>query len=240
MLQSLKRHPLRVRICVFGVVLFAVAGYLILRTPVRMQAPSVIEYPLRGADLSAHNSVTDWNTLAAAVDFVLLKATEGGNWNDRKFRTNYENARAAGLKVGAYHFFRFDRESLPQAINFFNAIWGKRLDFPAVIDVEEDGNPEGVDRDKVVERIGQMVEFLESHGVRVMFYANKKSYSKYLEHRFSEYPVWICSLSSEPDDNMNWIIWQFSHTGNLPGIKGEVDLNVFRNKKFDDEQIFVK
>lgn len=234
MLQVMKRHPFRFRICLFGIALSLTAFYLLFREPVSKVSPDFSEYPVRGIDISAHNRVTDWNLVADSVDFVIIKATEGGNWNDREFQNNYRQARNAGLKVGAYHFFRFDREALPQSINFYNALWNKHLDFPAVIDVEEDGNPDGIDYRTIVARLSSMVSFLESRGVEVMFYANKKSYAKYVRPNFPEHPVWLCSLSAEPEEGLGWTIWQFSHSGEIPGIEGKVDLNVLRNG-FDKE-----
>jgi len=198
--------------------------------PARSITPSPVEYPLLGVDISAHNEITDWEALADTIDFVIIKATEGGNWKDRNFESNYIAAKNAGLKVGAYHFFRYDRDAVPQAINFYDALWKKELDFPAVIDVEDHGNPRGVGYDRLVSRLREMVDFLEERNIRVMFYTNKSGYPKYIEPYFPNHRLWICSLSDKPSDRLPWTIWQFSHSGKLPGVVGDVDLNVINPK----------
>ena len=232
MLQSLRRHPLRLKIILFGVIVCSVAGYLMFRSPMKEVTPDANLFPIRGVDISAHNDVQNWKMLADSIDFILIKATEGGNWNDRNFNRNYKEASDAGLKVGAYHFFRFDRDGVVQGINFYNSLWNKDFYFPAIIDVEETGNPGGISKNDITKRLKDMVAYLEKNNVKVMFYSNKKGYDEYIKPYFPNYPLWICSLSSVPDMNLPWIIWQFSHSGNVPGINREVDLNVLRIKEF--------
>lgn len=229
-MQALRKHPLRIATVIFAIVVCAVAAYLLLREPVREMTPDRLRYPLVGVDLSAHNNVENWQLLSRNVDFVILKATEGGNWNDRKFENSYRMARKYGLKTGAYHFFRFDRDGIPQAINLYNAIYGKKLDFPVIIDVEQDGNPEGIPDNIVRKRLATMVDFLRQHGVEVMFYTNKNGYQDYVRPLYPEHPLWLCSLSSEPDSSLPWLIWQYSHSGNIPGIQGKVDLNTVKSR----------
>ena len=67
-------------------------------------------YPLRGIDVSNHQGQIDWPRVAKDdVAFAIIKATEGGDFVDKSFARNIEAARAAGLTVGAYHFFTFCR-----------------------------------------------------------------------------------------------------------------------------------
>ena len=223
---------MRISAAVFGALLVAVTVYLLVRPPMRSIVPDQKVYPVHGVDISSHNHVENWDSVAAAVDFVMIKATEGGNWNDRHFEEHYSNARSRGVKVGAYHFFRFDREGLPQGINFYNSIWNKTFDFPVVIDVEDHGNPSGIPEELIIDRLAGMVTFLEARDKKVMFYTNKQGYQKYIARRFPAYPVWICSLSSCPDPSVNWLFWQYSHDGEVSGVSGEVDLNVYRYPEF--------
>lgn len=71
-------------------------------------------YPTRGIDISAHNGTIDFGKVKkAGYDFVIIKATEGTDFKDSMFSDNLRRAREAGLKVGAYHFFRFDTDGEP-------------------------------------------------------------------------------------------------------------------------------
>lgn len=230
MVETLRRHPLRIVIIIFAVAVCSVVSFLILRPSVTEATPCLDDYPVRGIDLSAHNGEVDFDSVAAHYDFVILKATEGGNWTDRAFEANYAKAREAGLKVGAYHYFRFDRPGLPQAINIYNTLYNKHLDLPLALDVEDHGNARGVERDIVIERLRETVNFLLNHGVSLMFYTNKLGYSRYIETDFASYPLWICSFT-DPPVHAPWAFWQYTHSGSVAGVPGQTDINLFNGSK---------
>lgn len=194
---------------------------------------SVNAYPDRerfeviGIDVSAHNGEIDFRKVAAdGVSFVIIKATEGGTFKDRRFVDNLRKAREAGLKVGAYHFFRFDTPGYMQGLNFLNSIRGRKLDLPTVIDVEEWANPVSQPTPIVLNRLSEMIDYLEERGCRVMLYTNKNGYERFVRGRFESYPIWICSLVDEPD-GIDWTLWQGTHNGRIDGVGHPVDINAF-------------
>ena len=195
-----------------------------------MSTPPYVDperYPVRGIDLSAHNGYANLDAVAAAgYKFVWLKASEGKDFRDENFVLNYQKAKHAGLKVGAYHFFRFDRDGIDQAKNLLRSIGARHLDLGIAIDVEESGNAKGVPLDSIRNRLEVMVEYLNMNGHRVTFYSNRQGWEKYLLDDYKGYPLWICSFN----DNSNrddWTFWQYDHHGEVPGVRGDVDLNVF-------------
>lgn len=230
MVEALRRHPIRIVIIFFAVAVCSVVSFLIVRPSVSEATPCLDDYPVKGIDLSAHNGEVDFDSVAAHYDFVILKATEGGNWTDRSFESNFMKAREAGLKVGAYHYFRFDRPGLPQAINIYNTLYNKRLDLPLALDVEDHGNAKGVDRNLVIERLRELVDFLVGHGVSLMFYTNKLGYNRYVEPEFADFPLWICSFT-DPPVHGHWDFWQYTHSGHVPGVAGDTDINLFNGSK---------
>lgn len=230
MVETLRRHPLRIVIIVFAVAVCSVVSFLIFRPSVTEATPCLENYPVRGLDLSAHNGEVNFDSVAANFDFVILKATEGGNWTDRAFEANYVKARKAGLKVGAYHYFRFDRPGLPQAINIYNTLYNKHLDLPLALDVEDHGNARGVEREVIIDRLRETVNFLLGHNVSLMFYTNKLGYSRYVETDFASFPLWICSFT-DPPIHSRWTFWQYTHSGRVPGVSGETDINLFNGSK---------
>lgn len=238
MLESLNRHPVRIVTCVFSVVVLATVFFLILRPSITNANPSPVEYPVRGVDISAHNGEINFTELAESTDFIMMKVTEGATWTDRNFNKNYDSARKAGLKVGAYHYFRFDRPGISQAINVYNALWNRPIDLPLAIDVEDSGNPSDIPSETVVARIREMVDFLEARGMNIMFYTNKKGYKRYVQHEFSIYPLWICSFTTPPV-SAKWMFWQFTHSDEIKGISGKVDMNVFNGSKKDFDRIIM-
>lgn len=190
-------------------------------------------YPIRGIDVSRHNGMMNLDAAAADdIKFIFIKASEGEKLRDENFRINYEKAGHAGLKRGAYHFFRFDKDGITQAQNFMNAIEGTSLELGIAIDVEKSGNPADVPRDSVIIRLNDMVEYINLRGYRVMFYTNREGYEEYLMNDFAGMPLWICSFSSTPFD-ADWTFWQFDHHAKVKGISTDVDMNVFVGSRKD-------
>jgi len=195
-----------------------------------MSSPPYVDperYPVRGIDISAHNGNVDMERVAAdGYEFVFIKATEGVDFKDRNFRVNYDKAEKAGLKTGIYHFFRFDRDGVEQALNLLKAVGKRRPDLGIVIDVEKAGNPDSIPKEKIQSRLTHMVEYLNLLVHRVMFYSNRDGYYEYLADAFPGAPLWICGFSENPI-HAEWSFWQFNHRGEVDGIEGDVDLNAF-------------
>jgi lysozyme len=191
-------------------------------------------YPIAGIDVSKHNGEIDFDQVSDDnYQFVFIKASEGKTYQDDAFERNYAGARNAGLKVGAYHFFRKNRSGKEQADNFLNVIKGKPMDLPLVIDLEDDwGNGVNIDRKLALERVLDMINILNDKGYPVMIYTNLDGYGKYYKDMLGDHDLWLCSFTS-PDllPEMPHCIQQFSHEGNVAGVKGDVDLNVFRGTK---------
>lgn len=184
-------------------------------------------YPVMGIDISSHNGLPDLHKAAKdGVEFAWIKATEGVTFRDKDFSANHRAAGKAGLKRGAYHFFRFDRDGVEQAINFMEAIGNRPLEMGVAIDVESSGNPEGIAEDIVKDRLAELVEYLNLRGLAPTLYCNKKDYYTYLADSFPGNSLWICSFSNDPIST-DWTFWQFNHKGSVKGISGNVDLNVF-------------
>lgn len=185
------------------------------------------KYPIRGIDVSAHNGEIDFHKVAASgINFVFIKASEGTDFNDRYFHKNFLKAREAGLKIGVYHFFRFDKEGVDQGVNFIRTIGALKPDIGYVIDVEKSGNPDSIPDETVKRRLFSMVDYMNLLGIRVTFYSNIDGYYDYIAESFPGSPLWICSFRNHPI-NAEWSFWQFNHHGKIDGIEGDVDLNAF-------------
>ena len=186
-------------------------------------------YTTQGVDISAHNGVVDFDSVAqSGIRFVYMKATEGATWRDSRFASNYAEAAAAGLNVGVYHFFRFDIEGWRQSVNLLRTIGSRRLDLPIAIDVEEWGNPSGYSTEQVVDNLRSMIELVRRVGREVIIYTNKDGYHRYVRGRFDDVDLWICSFTNPPlHEHERWTLWQYSHIGHVDGIKGAADLCTF-------------
>lgn len=192
--------------------------------------PDTALYPVRGIDISSHNGDIDFGAVKKdGYRFAIIKATEGTNFKDKKFIDNIRHAKEAGLEVGAYHFFRFDTDGRMQAINLMHSIRNRQLDMPVAIDIEEWGNPDGNETSRIIANLREMIDFLEYSGQKIMLYTNKDGYNRFIKGNFDNYPLWICSLSG-PEPEMEWKIWQYSHSGRVNGIDGKVDTNTISGR----------
>src|SRR6476620_6575337 len=80
-------------------------------------------YGVIGIDVSNHQGDIDWSALAGSnVAFAYIKATEGGDFRDKRFQLNWEGAKKAGITRGAYHFFTQCRPGAEQAKNFIATV----------------------------------------------------------------------------------------------------------------------
>ena len=113
------------------------------------------------------------------------------------------------------------------------AINGKKFDLPLVIDLEDDwGNGATTSRDTALDRVMTMITILKKKGYDVIIYTNKNGYDKYYEGMLGDCDLWLCSFTS-PDllYDLPHCFQQFSHEGEVMGIDGDVDLNVFRGSR---------
>ena len=187
-----------------------------------------------GVDVSSYQGEVDWSTLAEqGVVFAFCKATEGSGHVDPTFQQNWVNAQAAGVLVGAYHFFSYDSPGETQAENFIAQVPVTPGTLPPVVDVEfygdKDKNPPA--REDAWAILRPLLDRLEAHyGVKPILYATYRSYKLYLEGEFEDYPLWITRPILGPVDKP-WTFWQYSHSARLEGYAGKeerIDLNVFR------------
>jgi len=190
-------------------------------------------FPIAGIDVSNHNGVIDFDQVRDDdYQFVYIKASEGATYRDNAFERNYRDARAAGLAVGAYHYFRKNRDGELQARNLLAAVAGKTLDLPLVLDIEDDGKDTHVEHGTAVKRAIDMANHLKRHGYRVMIYTNGNGYRQYYKDNFAGEDLWLCSFRSPGSVlDANHTMQQYTHIGRVQGVRGAVDLNVFMGNK---------
>ncbi len=206
--------------------------------------PSKTDYPVRGVDVSSYQGKIDWQVLKKeGISFAFLKATEGSQHIDSYFADNLEGASAAGLAVGAYHFFSFESSGKAQAEHFIRTVPKDALALPPVIDFEYYGDFEKNPPDKaaVLAELDCMIELLSAHyGRAPILYATAPSYERYLAGNYPENDIWIRAVYSKPNlsDGRAWTFWQYTNRARLAGYEGPerfIDLNVFCGTKAEFE-----
>lgn len=200
-----------------------VGGYLYYAN----YSPDRAAFPVRGVDVSHHQGTIDWPVVARSdVSFAFIKATEGGDYLDDTFARNFAEARAAGLAVGAYHFFTLCRPGAEQATNFLKAVPRGQPMLPPVIDLEFTGScPARPSIEQVRVELDTFFSAVEKAlGRPMMIYAGsdfEQMYGLALPKR----ERWVRSIAW-PIATEPWLIWQYHNAGRVDGIDTEVDLNV--------------
>ena len=199
---------------------------------------SAQEYPIKGFDVSHHQGEIEWRKISPKTfQFIYLKATEGGDFKDRKFQDNWIQAREQGFLVGAYHFYRLCRDGRIQAQNFIETVPNKADALPPVIDLEYDSNCINTyTKEQLLKEIQVMHDQLYQHyGKQPIFYISKSFYNIILAGHFTKTPLWVREYQSKPDlkNNPAWLFWQHTNQGKIKGISKEVDLNVFYGSQYE-------
>ena len=189
-------------------------------------------YPIKGFDVSHHQGVIDWKKISPQqYQFVYLKATEGGDYQDDQFQNYWMEARERGMHVGAYHFYRLCRDGKIQAQNFIETVPNKSNALPPVIDLEYDSNCINTfTKEQLLKQIKIMHDELHHHYAKQpIFYTSKNFYNIILVGEFKNTPIWIREYKEQPDlkDGRAWTFWQQTNQGSIQGIRKSVDLNVF-------------
>jgi lysozyme len=194
--------------------------------------PSPERFPVRGIDVSHHQGEIDWTAVAGAeVSFSFIKATEGADHHDPRFDENWRGAGAARLGRGAYHYFTFCTAGTAQAEHFLQVLPSDAPALPATVDVEFSGNCSNAPADGQVR--AELADFLErveaATGRKAILYVTRKAYRRIVSGRFNDNPIWLRNTFWEPSlgNRTAWMFWQYTDRGQVPGIKGTVDLNVF-------------
>lgn len=196
-----------------------------------LNRPSLSRYPVRGIDVSWHRGKIDWALAATqpGLAFAYIKATEGGDWTDARFADNWRKARLAGLRVGAYHYFTFCRPPLEQAYHFLSVLPREPDTLPPAADLEFGGNCRAMPAAEIVRRdLRIFLDTVEAEvGRKPIIYTTPEAHETFIERAGFEHPLWIRGLYFEPSEE-GWVFWQYDARGEVPGIEGPVDLNVFR------------
>lgn len=210
---------------------FVLIIFLVISIPVYALSPSSnIIY--NGIDVSEWQGDIDFKKVKeAGIEIVYIRAGQGFSYKDAKFERNYEEAKRNGLKVGVYHYMtaRSVEDAKLQAKFFVSLISGKQIDCRLAMDFESFGN---LNRNQINEiAVAYMEEVKRLSGKEVVVYSNTYDAKYVFNNKVAEEPLWVAQYGvNEPQDNGNWRNWigyQYSSSGRISGISGNVDLDKF-------------
>lgn len=195
--------------------------------------------PYRFVDVSRYQGLIDWAQVAAAgYKGAMLKTVStnhklskraDGLYIDPTFETNYRNARAAGLDVGVYYYTYATSEAMADAelALLRQAVYGKELTLPVAVDVEENKLKQLSTLD-----LSNLTAYALEQVERMGFYAQLYTYTGYkyeldMARLSSRWDVWLADYTGKaPKVDFAYNAHQHTSKGAVPGISGDVDLNV--------------
>ena len=203
-----------------------------------------VGYSMHGIDVSHYQGDINWKMLKQTrqgkfpVEFIFMKATEGGDFSDDRFVANFDSAKVHGFIRGAYHFYNPKTDADKQADFFIRSVKLEPGDLPPVLDIEMKSK----DMKKLQEDLKIWLRKVENHyGVKPIIYASYKFKTKYLNDSiFNTYPYWIAHYYVDSVRYQGeWKFWQHTDVGTLPGIDEKVDLNVFNGSFSELKNILI-
>jgi lysozyme len=190
--------------------------------------PDHRHYPHRGIDVSHYQGTINWRAVAGdGVSFAYVKATEGVGGRDAYFARNWQGARRAGIRVGAYHYFIFCRSGRAQALNFLAVAPRSQGALAPAVDLEMGtschGRLTGAEVRRELDAYLAVVE--RRQGSRAVLYVTPNFYAAYHAYLPSR-RMWRRSVRGRPASDASWAFWQYGSQGRVAGIQTFVDLNV--------------
>lgn len=183
----------------------------------------------KGIDISHHQGDINFDKLRGNIDFAMVRTSYGSFYEDIKYKENIKELQRVGIPYGLYHFSYATsvNDAKKEANGFINLIKNYNPTYPVVIDIESSDRTSGVSKDTLVDITRTICSMIEDAGYYVMIYANLDYLNNKLNaSSLDKYDKWLAQWSSKPTYSKSFGMWQYSSKGSVPGISGNVDLNI--------------
>ena len=184
---------------------------------------------MKGIDISSYQQNVDFVKVKnSGVEVVYIKATEGVTYINPLLKSQYDGVKAAGLKVGFYHYLR-DNDPILEAKHFLSVINGLSVNCKYAIDVEV---ALGQAVTKLSSNVRMFANYLISNKKEVCIYTGDYFYANDLNSSVKDIPLWVAHYGVSKPDVTKYIGFQYSGSGSLNGVNGLVDLDEFSSDIF--------
>ena len=196
-----------------------------------------------GIDVSQFQGDIDWQQVADfGVEFAMIRiggrgtAQEGSLYFDDNFEKNYQGATEAGIQVGGYFFSQATtpEEAQEEAEYALERMAGRDFQMPIVFDWEymDDARTSGVSAQEIMAFAKTFNDRMAAAGYTPMVYFNRRMIANGFDlEQMADYHFWLAMYDTEMDFPYRVDMWQYTATGRVPGISGNVDLNLYFPRK---------
>ncbi len=199
-----------------------------------LSTPSVL-----GIDVSVWQGEIDWQQVkAAGVEFAMIRAGWRGSElgvlaADENAQANYAGAAAAGVKVGAYFFSQAIsvEEAVEEAEYLLDIIGDWTVEMPIVYDweyISAESRTGSVDARTLTDCAKAFCDAVKAAGYAPMIYFNTdQSFNRLHLRELTDYGFWLAQYDTVLNYPYKIDMWQYTETGSVPGISGNVDVNLY-------------
>ena len=186
----------------------------------------------KGIDVSSWQGNIDWDKVKAdGIQFAILRCGYGSDMtsqDDKYFARNVKECERVGMPFGLYIYSYADslEKAKSEAAHTLRLLKGLKPQYPIYYDLEDAKTTGQCSKDLILEMAKIFVETLEKEGYWVGIYANKYWNTSYLTDKWYDSKArWIAQYHTECTYKGDYGIWQYSSSGKVNGIKGNVDMN---------------
>lgn len=189
---------------------------------------------IQGIDVSKYQGDIDWQKVKnAGIKFAMLRLCSSNNsglYIDPTFEQNYNNAKSVGIYVGAYIYtYATTEEEQNKELEFaLNGLNGKTLDYPLALDVE-DNSLTSIGKSELTNLVKRGLDIIDQKGYIPMLYTYTNYSNNLNMDKLRDYDLWIADYRGY-NGYGECDMWQYSSSGKVDGISGNVDMNIcFKN-----------
>ena len=192
-----------------------------------------------GIDVSSWQKDVDYEKVKeAGATFVMIRLGYQGSVTknlaiDSYYEDNIRKAKEAGLKVGVYLYTDASsvKEAKEHALWVIDVLGNKKLDLPVVFDWEDfpKFRKHRISLYELNEIANTFIETINNSNYEGMLYSSKTYLENFWDNR-NNYSVWLAHYTNKTDYDGDYVMWQMTSSGRIPGVSGPVDINILYNK----------
>ncbi len=190
---------------------------------------TVINAQIKGIDVSKWQQTIKWDLVKNdGIEFAMIRSSYGSSSVDPMFETNYKSARDNGVAVGAYHYsYATTVKKAAAELEFLiSNLEGKQFEYPICVDIE-DSSMSTLDKATLTDIALVYLKGLKDAGYYPIIYSNRTWFTLKLDDtRLVDYDHWLAQWGTSITYTGKVGIWQYSSTGSVKGISGNVDLDI--------------
>lgn len=199
---------------------------------------------LKGIDVSSWQGKPDWPKVSnSGVKFAILRIHQKSG-TDASFEHNYKGCKSNGILIGGYKYSYAltPAQAIDEAENLISVLGGRGLDFPVFYDLEW-SQQRSLGKQAIENIAVAFLTRIKKAGYKAGIYCNLDWYNNVLSDALKQYDCWIARYPASDNGSVQerlrpnvGVGWQYSSKGKVPGISGNVDMDVFYKDYRDSNQ----